>query len=124
MGTVMNESGTARLERSCGPAAGDWIRIAPSAPGLERFEACFSGHAFDPHRHDTYTIGFTLRGVQAFRYRGAAQRSVRGQVLVLHPDETHDGHAGTQAGFRYRAVYVSPEAIHEALDGSRTPLPF
>ena len=113
-----------RLERSCGAADGDWIRIAPSCPGLERVEAFFAGYAFEPHRHDTYAIGFTLEGVQAFRYRGAAELSVPGQIFVLHPDEAHDGRAGTRAGFRYRILYVEPRILQEALGGAQAPLPF
>ena len=120
----MRQNAPERLERSCGPAAADWMRRAPSCRGLERIEAFFSGHGFDPHRHDTYAIGFTLQGVQAFRYRGAAERSVPGQVFVLHPDETHDGHAGTEEGFRYRILYIEPRAIQDALGERRCPLPF
>ena len=114
----MHQRATAGLEQSC---SRDWIRTAPPSPGLERIEAHFSGHGFDPHRHDTYAIGFTLDGVQAFRYRGGAQRSTRGEVFVLHPDETHDGHAGTTAGFRYRILYVAPRLIQEALDTQGLP---
>lgn len=119
----MNDGGGSRLERSCGPVAADWMRIAPSSPGLERVEAFFAGHGFDPHRHDTYAIGFTLDGVQAFRYRGAVERSLPGQVFVLHPDEVHDGRAGTSAGFHYKILYIEPRAIGDAL-GKRHPLPF
>jgi AraC-like DNA-binding protein len=124
MAFLMNDGARARLERSCGPAAGDWIRIAPSCREFERIEAFFAGHAFDPHRHDAYAIGFTVDGVQSFRYRGAANRSLRGQVFVLHPDETHDGHAGTGDGFRYRILYVEPRAIRDALGERQCPLPF
>lgn len=124
MAFLMNEGTAQRLERSCGGALADWIRAAPSCQGVERIEAFFAGHAFDPHRHDTYAIGLTLHGVQAFRYRGAAEHSVPGQVFVLHPDETHDGHAGTGAGFRYRILYVDARAIHDALGEARCPLPF
>ncbi|HKH33789.1 MAG TPA: AraC family ligand binding domain-containing protein, partial [Beijerinckiaceae bacterium] len=59
-----------------------------------------------------------------FRYRGAPRHSLPGQVFVLHPDETHDGHAGTGAGFRYRIAYVEPGLIRDALGGPRRPLPF
>jgi AraC-like DNA-binding protein len=45
-------------------------------------------------------------------------------VFVLHPDETHDGHAGTSAGFRYRILYVEPALIRDALGEVRSPLPF
>ncbi len=121
----MNENATKGLERSCGPAKSDWIRTAPSgSTGFERFEAFFAGHAFGPHRHDTYAIGMTLDGVQSFSYRGAAQHSTSGQVFVLHPDELHDGHAGTDTGFRYRILYVDPGLIHDALRDTRCPLPF
>jgi AraC-like DNA-binding protein len=120
----MNESAGSRLERSCGPAACDWMRIAPSCRGVERVEAFFCGHGFDPHRHDTYAIGFTIQGVQSFRYRGASALSLPGQVFVLHPDEIHDGHAGTGTGFRYRILYLDPGAVHDALGEARAPLPF
>jgi AraC-like DNA-binding protein len=125
MATDMDHGAASGLERSC--AAGDragWIRSAPPGPGLERIEAYFAGHGFDPHRHDTYAIGFTVRGVQAFRYRGASTCSVPGQVFVLHPDEVHDGRAGTEDGFRYRILYVEPALIRDALAETRRSLPF
>lgn len=124
MGSLMNDRGVARLERSCGTQAPDWMRIAPSSPGIERVEAFFAGHGFDPHRHDTYAIGFTMEGVQSFRYRGATERSLPGQVFVLHPDELHDGEAGTSAGFHYKILYIEPRAILEALGSGCRPLPF
>jgi AraC-like DNA-binding protein len=112
----------AGLERSC--AKRDWVRIGTSRPGFERLEACFGGHAFEAHRHDTYAIGITLAGVQAFGYRGSEAHSLAGEAFVLHPDELHDGHAGTAGGFRYRILYVEPRLIHAALGGGGASLPF
>lgn len=120
----MDENRALRLERSCASAGRDWIRIAPSHPGLARVEAYFSRHAFEPHRHDTYALGYTIHGVQSFKYRGASERSVPGQVFVLHPDETHDGRAGTSEGFRYRILYTEPRLIQDALGEAGRPLPF
>ena len=77
---------------------------------------------FAPHRHDSYAIGITLRGVQSFGYRGTTLQSEAGCTFVIHPDETHDGRAGTDEGFGYRILYLAPRLISEAL-GSRT-LPF
>jgi AraC-like DNA-binding protein len=111
------------LERSCGPSPGDWIRHAPPQTGLDRIEAFFSGHAYDPHRHDCYAIGYTLAGVQSFSYRGARTASAAGNAMVIHPDETHDGDAGVSTGFVYRMLYVEPRIIRDAL-GGRTALPF
>jgi hypothetical protein len=42
--------------------------------------------------------------------------------MVLHPDEIHDGEAGTEAGFHYRMVYIEPALIQKILGGR--PLPF
>jgi AraC-like DNA-binding protein len=109
-----------RLERSCGPRR-DSIRFGTGAPGLERAEVYLSACAFEPHRHDTYTIGLTTAGVQTFRYRGTRRVSLPGQLVILHPDETHDGAPGTDEGFGYRALYLAPELVHDALDGSALP---
>jgi AraC-like DNA-binding protein len=111
------------LERSCRPAARDWVKAAPDHDGVERLEAFFAGHGFDPHRHDTYAIGVTLAGVQSFDYRGAVRHSLPNQAIILHPDERHDGRAGGAAGFRYRMVYIAPRLIDAALGGRRA-LPF
>ena len=121
----MNSHGTtARLERSCGPAPDDWIKVAPPQPGLERIEARFAGHGFDPHRHDCYAIGITLEGDQTFDYRGTTEHSLAGQAYVLHPDEKHDGRAGTPEGFRYRSLYIEPRLIQDALGAGVRGLPF
>lgn len=98
--------------------------MLPAGPGLERIEAFFTGHAFDPHRHDTYAVGLTLSGVQCFTYRGAARDSLAGQAIVLHPDEVHDGRSGVETGFTYRMIYVEPRLIRDALGGSVRGLPF
>lgn len=124
MESIVTGEAIAGLERSCTPGVGDWVRIAPACPGFERIEAFFGGHAYDPHRHDTYALGLTLGGVQAFRYRGARQESRHGNVIALHPDEVHDGGAGSETGFRYRMLYLAPEMIMEALGDRARSLPF
>jgi AraC-like DNA-binding protein len=109
-----------RLERSCSRGR-DSIRFGTGAPGLERAEVYLSACAFEPHRHDTYTIGITTTGVQTFRYRGTRRVSLPGQLVILHPDEIHDGAAGTEDGFGYRALYLAPELVHDALAGCALP---
>jgi AraC-like DNA-binding protein len=109
-----------RLERSCGPRR-DSIRFGAGTPGLERAEVYLAASAFEPHRHDTYTISVTTAGAQTFHYRGTRRVSLPGQLAILHPDELHDGAAGTDDGFGYRALYVAPEVLHGALDGAALP---
>ncbi len=123
----LHGAGGAGLERSCEARRSDWLRSRELPDGVQVLQAWFAGHGFDKHRHDTYAIGLTDVGVQAFDYRGVAEISTPGQVVVLHPDETHDGRAGTPDGFGYRIVYVAPARIHEAaraIRGRPCALPF
>ena len=124
--TEQTRSAGAGLERSCRADAG-WIASARSTDGVELFRAWFAGAPYATHRHDTYAIGLTDSGVQVFDYRGRQRASRPGQVVVLHPDEAHDGRAGTAEGFGYRIVYVEPALLGEALRtlrGRAHPLPF
>jgi AraC-like DNA-binding protein len=115
------------LERLCNESPGDWMRNTDAGNGVECLEAWFQGSAYHKHRHDTYAICLTTRGVQAFDYRGATEISMPGQVVVLHPDEVHDGRAGAEGGFGYRILYVEPALIFEAVRvicGHACVLPF
>ena len=107
------------LERSCQRPAASWIAGSGPLDGVELFRAWLAGEAYGTHRHDTYAIGVTDGGVQVFDYRGATRASRPGHVVVLHPDERHDGRAGTPAGFGYRIVYVEPALLGEALRAVR-----
>jgi len=109
-----------RLERSCSLGS-DSIRFGPSANGIERAEVHLAACAFEPHRHDTYAIGITTAGVQTFRYRGSRRVCLPGQLHVLHPDELHDGSAGTDEGFGYRILYIAPDLVRDALGGAELP---
>ncbi|WP_109480667.1 AraC family transcriptional regulator [Paraburkholderia sp. C35] len=100
----------------------DWIHRAPAQGGIERIEAFFQHTGYALHRHDTYAIGYTVAGVQSFHYRRSVRNSLPGGVMVLHPDEPHDGQAGTEEGFSYRMIYVEPALFQAALGGK--PLPF
>ncbi len=143
MGIKPSGSSGVGLERSCvalpgkagragwpgqGEKAGsDWMRQTVTGGGVELLEAWFHGPAYNKHRHDTYGICVTDRGVQAFTYRGAVHFATPGETVVLHPDEVHDGYAGSEAGFGYRLIYVEPRQIFAAVKaavGRARPLPF
>jgi AraC-like DNA-binding protein len=119
MAADVSTAATLGLERSCGPR--DWVRAGTSRPGFERVEANFQTMAFAPHRHDSYAIGVTMRGVQSFGYRGGTEHSRAGCAFVIHPDEKHDGRPGTDEGYGYRILYVAPRLIAEALGSRRLP---
>ena len=100
------------LERLC---TQDWIQSTDTEYGVEFFEAWFQRNGYQKHRHDTYAICLPTTGVLGFDYRGTSEISLPGQVVVLHPDEIHDGYAGAQEGFGYQQLYVEPALIFEAI---------
>lgn len=100
-------------------ASTPWLQHA--AGGQQRIEARLSGFQFAPHRHDTYAIALTLEGVQCFDYCGSARHSLPGGVVVIHPDERHDGRPGTSDGFRYRSIHIEPARIQAMLGGMGLP---
>ncbi|MEZ5658087.1 MAG: AraC family transcriptional regulator [Burkholderiaceae bacterium] len=100
---------------------GSSIHVIAAIEGLEIIETRGLRHAFGRHRHDRYVIGLTTHGVQQFNYRGAARTCDRGQAFILHPDEPHDGRPGTGDGYGYRAAYIAPELVRQALGAGDAP---
>jgi AraC-like DNA-binding protein len=117
------DAGAGTVEDTSTNAACGWINLASGMDGCERIEAFFSGQAYEPHRHDTYAIGCTISGIQRFHYRGQVSDGVPGTAIILHPDELHDGQAGTEDGFHYRMIYLDPALVQQAIGGRRS-LPF
>jgi len=73
--------------------------------------AGFRGHVYHRHSHDTYSLGLTESGEQAFTCRGAAHVSTAGLVMAFNPDDPHDGHAATGNGFTYRMIHLAPALL-------------
>lgn len=96
-----------------------WVKKA--AGETERIEACFSGLAYAPHSHDTYTLALTTQGVQSFNYGGELRHSLPGEAVILHPDEIHDGQAGSDIPFAYRAISINPVDVQNILQGASLP---
>jgi AraC-like DNA-binding protein len=124
MSANLKQQGETGLERLCTGQTRERIIHDFALPGFERMEAEFAGEAFAPHRHDTYALGLTLRGVQTFRYRGERRFSLPGNCIILHPDELHDGAAGDDAGLKYRMLYLEPSLLAPALADAGLSLPF
>lgn len=88
----------------------NWIDLHQDADtGIETLRAYFRGHAYDPHWHDSYLVGFTEQGVQQFNCRRTRHQSTPGKVFLLEPGDIHDGEAPTEDGFTYRMLYLDPQ---------------
>jgi AraC-like DNA-binding protein len=96
--------------------ARNWVNLLKDAETvIETLHAHFEGHAYDPHWHDSYLVGFTEHGVQQFDCRGERHVSTPGKVFLLEPGDIHDGEAPTETGFTYRSLYVDPHWLQREL---------
>jgi len=94
----------------------NWVDVRQhESTGIETLRAHFEGHAYDPHWHDAYLVGFTEQGVQQFDCRRARQRSTPGHVFMLEPGDIHDGHAPSEGGFTYSMLYLKPDWLTREL---------
>jgi len=102
-------------------AGDDWARYwrADGMP-VEAMHAHFSSHVYHRHSHESYSLGVTETGAQAFTCRHGRHVSARGMVMAFNPEDPHDGHAAVDGGFTYRMVHIWPE-FFASLTG--TPLP-
>jgi AraC-like DNA-binding protein len=89
--------------------------VRDGATGIEAIQARFAAHAYDLHRHDDWLVGVTDHGVQDFFCRGARRRSTPGRVILIEPQEAHDGQAGSGEGFAYRMLYLPRPWLTAAL---------
>lgn len=97
------------------------LHLDGGTAGLQRAEVGLRDAGFARHRHAEYALGITTGGVQTFRYRGARQVCLPGQLHLLHPDEPHDGAPLRGEGLRYRIVYIAPEVLRDASPTGRLP---
>jgi AraC-like DNA-binding protein len=86
--------------------------------GIELYRAHIVRHAFEPHTHEAFGLGAIEVGVERFRYRGSEHLAPAGSLVLMNPDELHTGRAGSDAGWRYRMVYLDP-ALVEHVTGER-----
>ena len=108
-----------RPDSAASPALGDWVSIQHEGEtGIETIRAHFTGHAYDPHDHEDYLVGFTEQGRQEFRCRRRLHTSTPGRVILIEPGEVHDGHSPRADGFTYSMLYL-PQALVARTLGSR-----
>src|ERR1041384_2784741 len=96
---------------------------AAPALGIEALAARFYGHAYDRHFHDSFAVGLTEDGHQAFHVRGARHVSTPGTAIVLMPGDVHDGEADDADGFAYRMLYLPQALVADLLaDAAERPV--
>lgn len=83
----------------------------PEIAGLSCLHADFTDHAYAPHSHDGFVIAITEAGGAEFTSRGHTDQATSAALLVFNPDEPHSGWMGHSTRWRYRSLYLDPQAV-------------
>jgi len=87
------------------------FRALPLLGGVHLLRAEYVTHRFSRHFHTGYALGCIERGAMEFHYLGRRHVAAAGQVNLVVPGETHDGHAAAPSGWAYAMFYFEPEVL-------------
>ncbi|MEO5757388.1 MAG: AraC family transcriptional regulator [Mesorhizobium sp.] len=81
----------------------------PRFPDLGLLKARFTSHRYDRHTHPTYVIALITAGAERVRIGRESVVAPAGSLIVVNPEEWHDGEAGGDDGWSYRTFYPQVE---------------
>ncbi|TCN74018.1 AraC-like protein [Vibrio crassostreae] len=76
---------------------------------ISLIQAQYQEFAFQRHYHLDFHIGLITQGQQKFAYKGTSHHVGAGQVVIMPPDELHDGHSKLDSGYQVSVFAVSPQ---------------
>ncbi|CAL9423411.1 Arabinose operon regulatory protein [Streptomyces sp. enrichment culture] len=88
-------------------------------PGVDLLRARYIRQTFVRHTHEHFVIAAIYGGVEVFHHGGGDVYAGAGDLALVNPDTPHTGRAGVPEGWRYGAVYPSPEVV-AAIAGETT----
>ncbi|MFF8993905.1 AraC family transcriptional regulator [Streptomyces sp. NPDC014983] len=80
-------------------------------PGVDLLRARYVHKTFVRHTHENFVIAAIADGVEVFQHGGSDVSAGAGALALVNPDTPHTGRAGVPEGWRYGAVYPSPEVV-------------
>jgi AraC-like DNA-binding protein len=80
---------------------------------LEMLAARYRDHAYALHTHPTYVFGVVVAGVEKLRIGRRTYLAPSGSIIVVNPEEPHDGEKGCPAGWAYRTCYPATDLMQE-----------
>lgn len=86
-------------------------KYAQDLQGLPLLNASFKHQSFSRHVHEGYCIGVIDDGAQRFFRSGANHIASEHCIILVNPDQVHDGHSASENGWKYRAMYPLPKLL-------------
>jgi AraC-like DNA-binding protein len=85
----------------------------PSFPDTMLLRASFTRHRYELHTHPTYVVAVVTRGCEGLRVGARRHVAPQGSMIVVNPEEPHDGEAAVEGGWAYRTLYPSTELFSQ-----------
>ena len=79
----------------------------PRFDDLCLLKARFIRHRYKLHTHPTYVLAVVTQGCERLRIGTRREIAPAGSIIIVHPEECHDGEAGIAEGWSYRTLYPS-----------------
>lgn len=92
-----------------GEVARHWRSV--DLPGVDLLRARYVHKSFVRHTHEHFVIAAIADGVEVFQHGGADRHAGAGALALVNPDTPHTGRAAVPEGWRYGALYPSPEVV-------------
>lgn len=87
---------------------------------INLIDANYQKFAFQRHYHLDFHIGLITDGEQKFHYQGQSYRAGRGQMVVMPPDELHDGQSLLDSGYQVKVFSIDPYWLSDLADLKRS----
>jgi AraC-like DNA-binding protein len=97
----------------------------PALTGLGLLKARFTHHRYALHTHPTYVVALVTAGCERLRVGRHHVVAPAGHLILVNPEECHDGEPGAAGGWAYRTLYPSTNLITDVareLDEARLPM--
>ncbi len=85
----------------------------PSFRDMGLLKARFTRHRYELHTHPTYVIALITQGCERLRIGRRRLSAPLNTVIVVNPEECHDGERETDIGWAYRTFYPSVDLMTE-----------
>ncbi|MEH6533791.1 MAG: AraC family transcriptional regulator [Photobacterium frigidiphilum] len=76
---------------------------------INLIDAHYQSFSFKRHYHLDYHLGLITQGQQQYFFNGAKHVAGPGQMVIMPPDEIHDGQPKENTGYRVKVFSISPD---------------
>ena len=83
--------------------------ITTQDASLNLIQGDYDQFAFQRHYHLDYHIGLITDGGQKFVYKGAQHRVGKNELVIIPPDEMHDGQSLREGGYKVNVFCIAPD---------------